>query len=50
MPTGDNIRIGIMGQGLEAISLFDGLFDDVRIYDRALAVGEVENLYDEGGI
>jgi hypothetical protein len=50
MPTGDNIRIGILGQGLETISLFDGLIDEVKIYSKPLSLADVENLYDEGGI
>jgi hypothetical protein len=50
MPTGDNIRIGIMGQGLEAISLFDGLIDEVKIYGKALSSADVGNLYGEGEI
>lgn len=32
-----------------AVSYFDGLIDDVRIYNRALREGEVDTLYNEGG-
>jgi hypothetical protein len=47
MPTGDNIRIGILGRGLEAISLFDGLIDEVKIYGTALSSTEVVGLYNK---
>jgi parallel beta-helix repeat protein len=50
MPTGDNIRIGILGQGLESIGLFDGLIDEVKIYGKALSSADVGNLYGEGEI
>ena len=46
MPTGDSVRIGILGQGLEGISCFNGLIDDVRIYNRALTANEVAELAD----
>jgi len=36
VPTGDTLRIGILQQGLEEISLFNGLIDDIRIYNQAL--------------
>jgi hypothetical protein len=40
-----NLYVGNRGDGLRA---FDGLIDDVRIYNRALSTAEVQSLYDLG--
>jgi len=48
MPTGDNTRIGLLGQESQGNG-FDGLIDDVRIYNRALSADEVKRLYNIGG-
>ncbi|NIP25986.1 MAG: hypothetical protein GWN67_16725 [Phycisphaerae bacterium] len=45
--TPDTIRIGNRADSIPFY--FDGSIDDVRIYDRALSAGEVEQLYGFGG-
>src|SRR6266568_1078363 len=35
------VRIGTDGPGYDAASMFNGLIDDVRIYNRALSQGEI---------
>jgi hypothetical protein len=42
-----NLLIGEMAN--MATSYFNGLIDDVRIYNRALRAGEIDTLYKEGG-
>jgi len=43
-----NFRVGRDNRAGEPDSFFDGLIDDVRIYNRALSAGEVEQLYEAG--
>ena len=43
-----NLIIGARKEGLD--SFFDGLIDQVRIFNKALSESEVEDLYDEGWI
>ena len=43
--TNQNLRIGVMSHGY---GFFNGLIDDVRIYNRALSSQEVTNLYNSG--
>ncbi len=40
-----NLRIGVMSHGY---GFFNGLIDDVRIYNRALSSQEISNLYNSG--
>ncbi|MCH7573898.1 MAG: fibronectin type III domain-containing protein [Candidatus Marinimicrobia bacterium] len=46
--TGSPIRIGMMYTGGDNYA-FDGLIDDIRIYNRALSATEVDSLYRLGG-
>jgi len=49
VPNQDNLRMGnILSRGLENREHFNGLIDDVRIYDEALSAKGVEELYEEG--
>jgi len=48
MPTGDNTRIGLLEQESQGQG-FNGLIDDVRIYNRALSPDEIKRLYNMGG-
>ena len=43
----DDLYIGLLG-GIYQSNPFDGMIDDVRIYDRALTAGEIMELYQEG--
>jgi hypothetical protein len=38
-----------IGGGFQTYQAFSGIIDDIRIYNRALTVGEIESLYHEGG-
>jgi hypothetical protein len=40
--------IGAYSNQGSGLNYFDGAIDDVRIYDRALSIGEVQQLYQEG--
>jgi hypothetical protein len=44
-----NVYIGCRQDPTHRYAFFNGLIDDVRIYDRALSAGEVEQLYAYGG-
>lgn len=44
------LRIGARGAPGAASSLFNGLIDDVRIYNRALSPTDVTNLYQSGSV
>ena len=44
-----NFYIGNTLENNEGIYGFDGLIDDIRIYDRALSNSEIVSLYSEGG-
>jgi hypothetical protein len=41
-------RIGL--RTLSAPNFWEGLLDDLRIYDRSLSDAEIMQLYDEGGL
>jgi hypothetical protein len=43
----DDLYIGLLG-GIYQSNPFDGMIDDVRIYDRVLTAGEIWQLYQEG--
>ena len=45
--TNDHVTIGSSSWGMEENS-FNGIVDDVRIYNRALSDSEIEELYEEG--
>ncbi len=45
--SGNPVRIGA-GKPADGSVFFDGLIDDVRIYNRALSVSEINSLYHEG--
>src|SRR3989338_6370962 len=47
LPSGEK-RIGCWSEGAGSNVDFDGLIDDVRIYNRALSAGEVTQLYNIG--
>jgi len=40
--------LGIGTHSTQGVNYFNGLIDDVRIYDRALSAGEVQQLYQDG--
>jgi parallel beta-helix repeat protein len=44
----DTLRIGHIYRHSEAVSPWDGLIDDVRIYNRALSAEEIELIYETG--
>jgi len=44
----NNVPVWIGGPGFTVPVKFNGLIDDVRIYDRALSAEEVQQLYQEG--
>jgi len=41
----NNFRIGDNGHAVDARRLFNGIIDDIRIYDRALSESEIQELY-----
>jgi hypothetical protein len=41
-------RIGVRSHSGNLSSYFNGIIDDVRIYDRALSSGEIEAIYEAG--
>ncbi|MDO8559215.1 MAG: LamG-like jellyroll fold domain-containing protein [bacterium] len=43
--TNQNLRIGVMSHGY---GFFNGLIDEVRIYEKALTLGEIQKHYAEG--
>ena len=45
----DDIRIGIH-QSLSSVNAFNGIADDIRMYNRALTLDEIKAIYDEGAV
>ncbi len=44
----NNVPVWIGGPGFTGPFVFDGVIDDVRIYNRALSAGEIRQLYQDG--
>jgi predicted outer membrane repeat protein len=45
----DPLFLGAHWEGGVTNAPYDGILDDIRIYDRALTLGEINSLYHEGG-
>ena len=43
-----SLRIGARGEGAIVNSFFNGIIDEVRIYNRALSESEIKELYEQG--